>query len=150
MQLSINTSALPANTTASTPSLLHLITAAPSEMACPVWRFLDTKSLSDFILSQKSPLQHSIQRYFIQLHYHPIVLLPTSCPSSPFCIFLMPLSFLQHCPFSPQIAALLVCHWKQTSCGSLSHQLLISSNLKCNLKSLYFLQTINFSLLTLL
>ena len=93
-------SPLPANTTASTPSLLHLITAAPSEMACPVWRFLDTKSLSDFILSQKSPLQHSIQRYFIQLHYHPIVLLPTSCPSSPFL-------YLSHAPFFPTALPLL-------------------------------------------
>lgn len=35
VHLSINTSALPANTAASTLSLLHLITAASSELASP-------------------------------------------------------------------------------------------------------------------
>lgn len=86
VHLSINTSALPANTAASTQSLLHLITAAPSELASPGWRFLDTSfctlSLSD--MCQKAPLQLSIHKHSSQLHYHPVELLPTSCPSSPF------------------------------------------------------------------
>lgn len=156
MHLSINTSALPANTAASTPPLLHLITAAPSELASPGWRFLDTSFhilwLSDFVLRAKK-LHCSTQ---CTNTLFSSITIPWSCfrlcaLHLPSCIFLVPLFFfLQHCPFSPQIAALLVCHWKQTSCSSLSHQLLISSNLKCNLKSLYFLQTINFSLLTLL
>lgn len=155
MHLSINTSALPASTAASTPSLLHVITEAPSELAFPGWRFLDTsfhiRLLSNFLLCAEK-LHCSTQSTNTLFSS---ITIPRSCfrlraLHLPSCIFLVPLFFLQHCPFYPQIAALLVCHWKQTSCGSLSHQLLISSNLKCNLKSLYFLQTINFSLLTLL
>lgn len=150
----INTSALPANTAASTLSLLHLITAAPSQLASPGWRFLDPIFIHYHCLILSYVPKSSTAALNPQTLFS-LITIPWSCfrlcaLHLASCIFLVPLFFLQHCPFSPQIAALLVCHWKQTSCGSLSHQLLISSNLKCNLKSLYFLQTINFSLLTLL
>lgn len=150
----INTSALPANTAASTLSLLHLITAAPSELASPGWRFLNQIFIHYHCLILSYVPKSSTAALNPRTLFS-VITIPWSCfrlcaLHLASCIFLVPLLFLQHCPFSPQIAALLVCHWKQTSCGSLSHQLLISSNLKCNLKSLYFLQTINFSLLTLL
>lgn len=95
VHLSINTSALPANTAASTPSLLHLIRAAPSELASPGWRFLDTSfhklSLSDFFPGLKSftAALHAQTLYSVPLPSHgvasdfmPFIFLPASfsCP----------------------------------------------------------------------
>lgn len=103
--LSINTSGLPANTAASTPSVLYLIRAAPCEVVSPGWRFLDTSfhklSLSDFFpMGWKASLQHSMHKHSIQCHYHPMELLLTSCPSSPFL-------HLSRAPFFPTALPLL-------------------------------------------